>query len=193
MLCWAGRFLRGRRLDRNPLRRASDRVETLVLALLMAAFLAGVPFAAGACGALTRAAADRVQAGQRATRSEVPAVLLQAAPLNAAVAAVLPYVRAQWTAPDGKRLTGQVSAPPGTAAGTAVRVWVTRDGQITDPPLLDSQISGQVTLAEAGAGTVLALMLFFTGALARRSLDKRRMADWDEEWRATGPRWTTRA
>jgi len=38
-------------------------------------------------------------------------------------------------------------------------------------------------------GTVLATI----GLLARRTLDKRRMAAWDAEWRATGPRWTTRA
>jgi hypothetical protein len=30
------------------------------------------------------------------------------------------------------------------------------------------------------------------GALGRRALDKRRMAAWDADWRATGPRWTAR-
>jgi hypothetical protein len=189
----AVRFLRGRRLDRNPLRRASDRVETVVLALLVAAFLAGLPFAAGAAGAVTRAVAGRVQAVQRATRSEVPAILLRAAPLSTAAPGVLPDVAARWTAPDGVRRTGQVSVLPGTPAGTTVRVWVTRDGQLTGPPMPDSQVCGQVALAEAGAGAALALVLCLAGLLARRSLDRRRAAAWDEEWRVTGPRWTTRA
>ena len=35
-----GRFARGVRPDRNPLRRSSDRLETAVLALLVIAFLA---------------------------------------------------------------------------------------------------------------------------------------------------------
>jgi hypothetical protein len=30
------------------------------------------------------------------------------------------------------------------------------------------------------------------GVLGRRALDKRRMAAWDADWRATGPRWTAR-
>ena len=44
------RLLRGRRLDRNPLRRGSDRAETIVIGALLAAFLAAAPFAAHAAG-----------------------------------------------------------------------------------------------------------------------------------------------
>jgi len=47
---WLGRMARGRRPDRNPLRRASDRIETAVLGLLAAAFLAAAPFAAHVAG-----------------------------------------------------------------------------------------------------------------------------------------------
>jgi hypothetical protein len=48
----------------------------------------------------------------------------------------------------------------------------------------------------AGTFGVIALatvVLATIGLLARRTLDKRRMTAWDAEWRATGPRWTTRA
>lgn len=193
MLSWVGRFVRGWRLDRNPLRRACDRAETVVLALLTVAFVAGVPFAAGACGAWTRAAAQQVQAGQRESRVQTSAVLLQAVPSNTTGGRYLPDAPARWTAPDGRQVTGQVTSVPGTAAGTTVRIWVTRDGQLTDPPLLDSQVSGQVALAEVGGGAGLAVVLAFAGVLTRRTFDRRRMAAWDAEWRATGPRWTTRA
>jgi hypothetical protein len=40
---WLARLLRGRRLDRNPLRRGSDRAETIVLGALLAGFLAAGP------------------------------------------------------------------------------------------------------------------------------------------------------
>ena len=40
---WLARLMRGWRLDRNPLRRRSDRAETAVLGVLLAAFLAGRP------------------------------------------------------------------------------------------------------------------------------------------------------
>ena len=47
---WLARLLRGRRLDRNLLRRRSDRAETIVLGALLAGFLAAAPFAAHAAG-----------------------------------------------------------------------------------------------------------------------------------------------
>jgi chromate transport protein ChrA len=39
---------------------------------------------------------------------------------------------------------------------------------------------------------VLAIMLTAAWRLARRGLDRRRMAAWDAGWLATGPRWTPR-
>lgn len=193
MLSWVGRFVRARRLDRNPLRRASDRVETALLAALVIAFAAAVPFAVGACGAWTRAVSERVQAEQRATRQEVTAVLLEGASDRVTEGDVFLQEPARWTAPDGTRVTGQVEVPAGTAAGATVRVWVTRDGQVTGAPLLDSEVSGNVALAEVGAGAGLAVVLLLAGWLARRALDTRRMRAWEAEWRAAGPRWTTRA
>jgi hypothetical protein len=187
-----GRFARGRRPDRNPLRRGSDRMETAVLAVLVIAFLVGAPFAAQASGAWAHAIAHRVQVTQVASRHQVQAVLLNAAPAGSKNAEFMSQVRARWVAPDGKKVTGQVSVQPGTAAGTMVRVWTTRDGQLTDPPLLDSQVAEQAAFAEIAAVAALAILLTVAGLLARRALDKRRAAAWDADWRATEPRWTTR-
>jgi hypothetical protein len=64
---WLARLLRGRRLDRNPLRRGSDRAETVVLGVLLAAFLAAAPFAAQAAGALGHDSAARQAQAQRAS------------------------------------------------------------------------------------------------------------------------------
>jgi hypothetical protein len=193
---WLGRFVRGRRLDRNPLRRPSDRAETAVLAVLVIAFIAAAPFAALACGTWVHAIAHRVQATQQASWYQVPAVVLRA-PLGSQTAggyAVLdPQAQARWTAPDGKVVTGEVPVPAGTAAWTVVPVWITRDGQLTDPPLQDAQVSGQADLAATFGVIALAATLTVTGVLARRVLDKRRMAAWDADWRATGRRWTRQA
>lgn len=68
-----GRFARGRRPDRNPLRRASDLVETGVLALLIVAFGAAAPFVARESGAWAHAASHRIQFAQRASRHQVSA------------------------------------------------------------------------------------------------------------------------
>jgi len=48
-------------------------------------------------------------------------------------------------------------------------------------------------LAEAFAVLGSAGVLALAAALIRWVLNKRRMAAWDADWHATGPRWTTRA
>jgi hypothetical protein len=187
-----GRFLRGLRPDRNPLRRGSDRVETAVLASLLIAFLAGAPFVAQACGTIAHDIAERNQVTQEAALRQVPAVLLKAAPTSSTWAGVDPLVPVRWTAPDGKVVTGQVPVPPGTAAGATAQIWTTKDGQLADPPLQDSQVAGQTGLAATLGVAAFAIALIVVGVVVRLALDKRRMAAWDADWLATGPRWTPR-
>jgi hypothetical protein len=193
-MTWLGRFARGRRPDRNPLRRASDLIETAMLAVLVVAFFVAAPFTAQQSGAWMHATAHRAQLAQQATRHQVTAVALESAPgsqmggWNVAYA----WVQARWTAPDGKVMTGTVLEPPGTVAGAKVPVWITVDGQLANQPLLDSQVSGQVLLAQILSVIAVAILLTVTGVLGRRALDKRRTAAWDADWRATGPRWTAR-
>jgi hypothetical protein len=187
-----GRFVRGRRPDRNPLRRGSDRVETAVLALLVIAFLAAAPFATLASGSWALARAHHAQLAAQASSYQVPAVVLKLdAPSGAAYAD--PGAQAKWTARDGTVITGEIPVPLGTAVGSTQWLWTTDDGQLTNPPLEDSQVTGQAYVAEGFAVVILAILLTSTGLMTRWTLDKRRMAAWDAEWRATGPRWTTHA
>lgn len=187
-----GRFVRGRRPDRNPLRRASDRVETAVLALLVIVFLAAAPFAALASGSWALASARHAQLAQRASTYQVSALVLKVGAPNAA-AWLDPTAQARWTAHDGTVVTADISVPLGTTAGSTQQLWTTADGQLTDPPLQDSQVTGQAYFAEGFGVCALAVLLAITGLVTRRALDKRRMAAWDAEWRTTGPRWTTHA
>ena len=164
-----------------------------MLALLLVAFVAGAPFAAGASGAWVRATARHVQITQEQTRYQAPATVLSVPPDQDGNALAAIEATARWTAPDGKKVTGEADVPTGTLAGATVRVWTTRDGVITDPPLRNSQVAGETDLAEGFAVTILAILLACLRLLARRMLDKRRLAAWDAGWRVTGPRWTTRA
>lgn len=192
---WLGRFLRGRRLDRNQLRRGSDRAETAVIVLLAVAFAAGAPFAALGGGAWVHAVAQRQQAEQRADWRTVPAVTLTAAGAGGGPGGgyLNADAKARWTAPDGAVITSQIPVPAGTRAGQTIRVWVARDGTLTGPPLQDSQVSARVVMGEAGAVAGLAVTVALAGVASRRSLDRHRLAAWESEWRSTGPRWTTRA
>jgi hypothetical protein len=193
-MTWLGRLARGRLPDRNPLRRASDLIETAVLAVLVVVFFVAAPVAAQQSGARMHATAHRAQLAQLAARHQVTAVALESAPGSqmGGWGVAYAWVQARWTAPDGKVMTGKVLEPPGTVAGAKVPVWVTRDGRLSSQPLLDSQVSGQVILTQVLSVTGLAILLTVTGLLGRRALDKRRMAAWDADWQATGPRWTAR-
>ena len=189
-----GRIVRGRRLDRNPLRRGSDRAETVVLILLTLAFLVAAPLAALACGGWAHAAAHRAELAQAASRRLVTVVVV-AEPAAPAIGAgdLGTTAAARWTAPDGTVVKGDVPVPYGTQAGDRFRLWSTKDGHLTGQPLNDSQAASLVLLAQVGGAAGVAVALASAGGLARLSFNRRRMAAWDVDWRATGPRWTTRA
>jgi hypothetical protein len=192
---WLARLLRGRRLDRNPVRRGSDRGETVVLGALLAAFLAAAPFAAHTAGSWAYASYAREAQAQRAALRQVPATLLQAPPEMTAYpgAGDIPLgVNARWRAPDGQLRTGLVFGPAGATAGSTVPVWVNHVGQLVDPPLGHAQLATRAQLARELAAGTLAVVLIVIGWLTRRALDRRRMAAWDADWLATGPRWTPR-
>ncbi len=187
-----GRFVRGCRLDRNPLRRVTDRVETVVLTVLVAVFLIGAPFAALATGAWVHGMAQRAQLAQEASRRQVTAVVLAVTgPTGGGNLAW--QAQARWRAPDGQEVTREVPVAAGTAVGEKLPVWTDRTDDFVTAPLADSQIAGQTACGEALGVIILAGTLTLTGALARWTLNKRRMAAWDADWQVTGPRWTTRA
>jgi hypothetical protein len=193
--CRLARLLRGRRLDRNPLRRGSDRAETVVLGALLAAFLAVAPSVAHAAGSWAYATAAQEAQARRATLRQVPATLLRVPSQVAfypSTGAVPLGVGARWRAPDGQVRTGELFVPSGAAAGSIVPVWVDRVGRLAGPPLSRSQLSTRTQLAEEAAVGVLAITLAVIGWLTRRSLDRRRMAAWAAAWLATGPRWSPR-
>jgi hypothetical protein len=193
--CWLSRTLRGLRLDRNPLRRGCDRAETVVLATLLAVFLASAPFAAHAAGNVAYHLSARVARAQRAALRQVPATLLQsAAPWQAYPDAggTAHVANARWRAPDGQERAGKLLVPAGATAGSTVLVWTDRAGQLTDPPLNQAELVSRAQLAAAGAVGALAGALLAAGWLIRGFLNRRRLAAWDADWLANGPRWSPR-
>ena len=72
-----------------------------------------------------------------------------------------------------------------------LRVWVDSSGRLASIPLQYRDIERQAALAAGLASAGLALVLLGAGALARRILNRRRLASWDAAWQATASRWTT--
>ena len=174
------RFVRGRRPDRNPLRRGSDRVETAMLALLVIVFLAAAPFAALASGSWTLARAHQAQLAERASSYQVPALVLKLETPSGGGWGD-PGAQARWTAHDGTVITSDIAVPLDTAAGSTQWLWTTADGQLTNPPLEDSQVTGQAYFVEGFSVFTFAVLLTVTGLVTRWTLDKRRMAAWEAE------------
>ena len=196
-LAFRGRLARQARrlgLDRNPLRRRTDRIESSVAAGLLALFLVGAPLSGVLAGRWAQQGGLREQRAQLSWH-QTSAVLLTSAP-------ALPryqyrtswsdsaFVPARWTGPDGRYRFGQVSAALGTRAGQTVLVWVDASGRATGPPLLHSQLANRELSAEALAPTALAVLLLGLACLVRWLLNRRRLKAWEAAWTTIGPRWT---
>jgi hypothetical protein len=190
---WLARLLRGRRLDRNPLRRGSDRAETVVLGALLVAFLAAAPFTAQAAGSWAHASAVRDAQAQRASLHQVTATLVRATPVLSSYGSASDFaVEARWRAPDGRVRIGELLVTADVATGHSTLIWVDRTGRLTGPPLSRDQVAGRAQLAAGVAVGGLAVVLITAAWLIRRSLDRHRLSGWDSEWLANGPRWSPR-
>jgi hypothetical protein len=193
-LSFASRIVRGTGFDRNPLRRVTDRIETVVATVLVAAFLAGAPLAALAAGDSAHAAAQRAEFGQQAARREVSATLLPGPSSRATdTSDMVDWAdAARWVAPDGQTATADLPVPVETRGLPATMpVWSTLNGQLVPPPLNGVQVTWLAVLAAAFSFIAVAVALFLSGLTARLLLNRHRMAAWDADWRTTGPRWST--
>ena len=178
-------------LGPNTLRRPSDRLEGLLVLVLIGTFLAAV--------ALAPSFGERLYQHQRAGAVRLhpgTAVLTQAGPPEDYVT-TMGEATARWRAPDGRERNGVLSTLntpgiSGAAAGTRVQVWLTRSGQPEAPPVgaVEAMFSSVVLTIEAVLGAAIVLAICYV--LSRLAIDRRRLANWTSEWSLTGPRWTTR-
>jgi hypothetical protein len=173
---------------RSPLRRRWDRAEAAILGGLLVAFVIGGTLAALIAGHCAYEGALRARQGELAALHQVPAILLTTA--SQQPAGYYASANAWWRAPDGARHTGQVLAQWGTPAGTKVTVWVGADGRLAGPPLQPSQVQGQGVLASVLALVTVGVVLWGTGLAVHGVAERRRIAAWDEEWQAIGPKWS---
>ena len=180
--------------DHNPLRRPVDRAEAVILAALVAVLVIAGPLLAIFAGRVADAAALRAERAERGWY-RAPATLLQNAGQTIITAGEMDaaLVRATWTDRSGRRLTGTVTAPVAARAGQRVEIWLTHAGRQAYPRLDGADIRDQVVTA-AGLAAVCWCAVVGIGAMAVRALaDRRRMAAWEHEWDAAGPRWSHRA
>lgn len=157
-------------------------------------FFAGAPLLGVAAGDWMRNAAEHSARTQQVA-IQTRAVLLQSAPPAVLAARALRSMTdelARWTAPHGGVRTGEVPVPAGTKAGTTVAVWTDVQGRLTNPPLSTTVISDQALMVGVLTPVAFAAVLAASWLVVRRLLLARRLAWWEAQWSATGPRWTSR-
>ena len=180
-------------VDRNPLRRGSDRVEAALRLFMILLLVLAVPAAAVVAGRWADHDALRRAQAERTLDHQVTAVLLRDAPgvglPDPFTSVQTAWVPARWQPPGQPPRTGDVLAPVGSRQGSTVRTWIGPSGAVTDPPLDHRIVVGDVWLAVMATCLLSCLVLLGTWAMARRTLDHRRLRAWEAEWRASGPLW----
>ena len=179
----AARTARGLWPDHNPLRRACDRAEAGIVALLVGALLIGAPAIALITWRLTLTSsfttADAVHHGWR----QVSVVLLaDETDWTDGYASPVPV---RWAAPHGVQHTGQFLASPGAKAGTRIIAWTNASGHLTGAPMSPRQALTQAVLAAACAVPIWAVTLLCAGMLSHHLFERRRLSAWETDWRTS--------
>jgi hypothetical protein len=140
-------------------------------------------------GLATTQAVEHSLARQRAEWRPVPAQLTERAPGTTSSGAERVWAEVRWTATDGSAHTGQTRVEAGSTAGTPVTVWTDRDGRLASKPATESQAALRAALIGTLVGVSAATVPFAGGRAVRGRMERRRMEQWDAEWKQVGPQW----
>lgn len=185
---WLRRVVRGLWPDHNPLRRRCDRAGAAIAAGVLFAFVLGVPAAAFAAGYWAHASGVQAMRAEDATRHQTEAVLLG----NGHPTKCGASMPARWAAPNGTIRTGTIATMAAVTTGDRTMVWTDGSGRLTGPPLRHAVVASRAVAAAVVAPGILAFLLLSTAILARRALNRSRLAAWEADWSITEPRWTRR-
>ncbi|MFJ2766767.1 hypothetical protein [Streptomyces sp. NPDC087300] len=179
------------RWRRNTLRRHSDVVEAWTVLLLGVAMLIVAPLAGAFAGSFTYGTAHARAERQRAEGHVVRATLIEDAPAaTSAESRIRHAVRVRWTGRDGSTHTAVAKVAAGTTSGSRIDVWLDDQGRVTTAPMADDVQWG--TAIGVGGATAFAVWVLAGGAwcTVRVVSHRHRMAEWEQAWARTGPKWT---
>jgi hypothetical protein len=187
----AARFVRSLGLDRNPMRRRVDRVQTVIMAVLLLVFLIAGPWLTFVAASKAYTVGARTERLQHAQRHSVVATVLTKGGLGAddTGRGVRQTVSAAYTE-RGVRHTVRIPQLPGDKPGAHRAIWIDRSGHVTGRPRDHTQTATDTGLAAIFMLAGVALPLLGLRALIRYRLDRLRYQQWDADWAQTAPRWT---
>ncbi len=80
--------------------------------------------------------------------------------------------------------------PLNAPKGEVISVWVTPTGQLTHPPLTSADLQDRIAFAVLIATAGVAALELLLAVAVRAVLSRRRIASWENAWRAVGPKWS---
>ena len=169
-----------RLFGRNPLIRAGDRVEALIVVFAVVVVLLAAPIAA-AVGTAVYDSRSHLYAAQAQNPRTVTATVTGDKFVRQDTLGQTVTVPARWFAA-GTEHTGAVSATPGVKTGDSIDVWVAEDGSHIGPPLRTAT-DAAVAAAEAiwfGAAMAAAALVAGTRAILNRARHARWQEDFDK-------------
>ncbi|HZB33288.1 MAG TPA: hypothetical protein VE465_24230 [Streptosporangiaceae bacterium] len=177
---------------RNALSRPLDQAQTIIGFGGFLLFLVLGPMVATGAGDLAYDAGVEAERHQTATRHQVDAIVAGRAAPRAEVNEQLMRTSDQvkWRAADGSWRTG--IAATGKRAGEHVTLWVDDTGAVSRAPQSHVQTLGTAGFAAAGGLVAVAAPITLGYALIRRRFDRRRLAEWDDEWALISAHWSGR-
>ncbi|MEU4524648.1 hypothetical protein AB0F52_38755 [Amycolatopsis sp. NPDC024027] len=171
---------------RDSVARTSDRFQAGLLVSVVLLALAALPIAAS-FGSETYARQQSQSEQQLGERTQVTATLLADGPdiainSRAGVAGNGEPTDATWVLADGTRRIGHVVAARGTLKGETLTIWVDRKGNPVDPPLSNAGVV--IGAVAVGLGLWLGALALLAAwyRLTVFSLDRSRLARWQQEW-----------
>ncbi|MEU6403406.1 hypothetical protein [Streptomyces sp. NPDC046985] len=175
------------RWRRNPMRRTSDVVEAWILLAAWVLALAGGLLA----GTLTGGAMERGAQRVREESRPVTAVLTREAAHGGfrPASGGLAWATVRWSGPDGSAHTDRTRVPADARPGSHITVWTDGHGTLTPAPASAADTAFQSVLGGLWAGAAAAGLVLGGAKLVRSRLDRRRFAQWDEEWARADARW----
>lgn len=162
------------------LRRDTDRIESIVLVLLISALLVIGPLLGITTGRWADRAALREQRGSAGDKPVTAVLLPGSAHLQVIPGSEPPTLsmRGRWMVA-GRPHSGRVPVSPAARPGQTVVVWVNRAGLLAPPPVRSGNTVLTTALTVLGTEAGLVCVLAMAGGLSRWLIDRRRMTEWD--------------
>jgi hypothetical protein len=179
-----------RPLSRNPLLRVADRLEALVILVVIVGWLLVVPIT-GAVGTAIYDGRHRLYAAEALARHPVVATVIEGTGATTGDYDGPASVRAVWAAAGGERSGAFLFDTP-AKSGDLLSIWVDADGNHVPPPTPITQAAADAVCCALSILLLAIVVAALALSLIRYCANRMRDNQWERELRAIkdygGPR-----